>query len=150
MAKLQHDLDDCQSLSGSVLGGTLVSRHSQRGTLRNIDLVARKLREFHRNEVENEKKLQNVINLPSRCNTTFHHFRYVVVILAGVAIGFMMMMRYSMTVSILKMVNQTHMYLEEHPNRTVDDFLAEGYSLGGEFKWNNEVSLSYYVDDIIY
>ena len=78
--------------------------------------------------------------MQKRFNKSFHNYRLLVVMMGGMSVGLVMLLRYNITVSILRMVNQTHMYLEEHPNRTVDDFLEEGYSLGGEFNWNNEVS----------
>jgi hypothetical protein len=56
------------------------------------------------------------------------------------SVGVMMFHRYSMTLAVLSMVNQTHLYLETHPNSTYQDFLDEGHLPGGEFLWNNEVS----------
>lgn len=57
----------------------------------------------------------------------------------GISVGLMFLMRYNITVSILRMVNHTHLYLEEHPGKTMEDFLAEGNTPGGEFNWNNEI-----------
>lgn len=59
--------------------------------------------------------------------------------MGGMSLGLMILMRLNITVAILNMVNQTALYMEEHPNRTIDDFLDEGYSLGGDFDWNNEI-----------
>jgi len=57
----------------------------------------------------------------------------------GFSVGIMFLLRYNITISILRMVNQTHLYLEEHPESTVEDMLSEGYTPGGEFNWNNKV-----------
>lgn len=59
--------------------------------------------------------------------------------MGGSSLGLMVLLRYNITVAIVKMVNQTALYMEEYPNKTVDDFLAEGYHLSGEFDWNNEI-----------
>jgi hypothetical protein len=73
-------------------------------------------------------------------NARFHCYRFVIAMLAGTAVGMMLFHRYSMAMAILRMVNQTHLYLETHPNSTYQDFLDEGHLPGGEFLWNNEVS----------
>lgn len=74
-----------------------------------------------------------------RWNKNFHHFRFVVAMMSGISIGSMLFIRYSISVGILKMVNMTALYLKEHPDKTVDDFLEEGYTLGGEFEWDNKI-----------
>lgn len=144
--------DDIISHFGSMSGETFASRRSRRDCsvrMTSTDLLAKNLREYHakqeNGEIGDGAKLGAVEELAAdlrkeRWNKSFHHFRILVVMMGGVSVGLMLLMRYSMTISILKMVNQTHLYLEEHPNRTVEDFLAEGYQLGGEFNWNNEVS----------
>jgi hypothetical protein len=73
-------------------------------------------------------------------NACFHHYRFVIAMLGGMSAGLMLFHRHSMTIAVLSMVNQTHLYLETHPNSTYQDFLDEGHLPGGEFLWNNEVS----------
>lgn len=74
-------------------------------------------------------------------NKCFHQYRFVIAQLSGLAAGLMLFHRYSMSIAILPMVNQTRLYLEEHPNNTLQDFLDEGFVPGdGEFNWNNEVN----------
>lgn len=72
-------------------------------------------------------------------NGCFHQLRFIVALFGGLACGVMLFHRYSMTIAILQMVNQTHLYLEEHPNSTLQDFQDEGLVSGGEFPWNNEI-----------
>ena len=71
-------------------------------------------------------------------NKRFHYYRFVVVTLGGFSAGLMCLMRYNISIAMLKMVNQTHVYLETHPNGSLEQMLAEGYTPGGEFNWNNE------------
>lgn len=141
---------DIVSLYGSISEGTFVSRRSRRAgsTLEPANQaakLAKNLREFDFGPKVGEQDVEQpypVAVCPrARFNSSFHYFRFLVVMFAGVAVGLMMLMRYSMTISILNMVNQTHLYLSEHPNKTMEDFLAEGNSPGGEFNWNNEVSV---------
>lgn len=147
MAKFQCDEEEeTHSFGGSLAGGTLVSRR------RKYHLDANEIfAEGLHGQAWLEDKLagKKAERAPApgqdcapRCNSSFHHFRYCLVLMSGFALALMLVMRYGITISILKMVNQTHLYLEDHPNRTVDDFLAEGYSSGGEFNWNNEVSFA--------
>lgn len=75
----------------------------------------------------------------TRFNTVFHSYRFVVAIFGGLSMGLVMLLRLNISVAMLKMVNQTELYLEEHPDATREDFLAEGYELGGEFNWSNEI-----------
>lgn len=74
-----------------------------------------------------------------RINKSFHHYRFVVIMFGGASVGAMFLLRYNITVAILNMVNQTALYMEEHPGKTMDDFYAEGNTPGGEFHWNNEI-----------
>lgn len=74
-----------------------------------------------------------------RSNTSFHHYRFVVVMMGGLSLGCSILLRNNISVAIINMVNQTALYLDEHPDKTVEDFLEEGYDLGGEFNWNNEI-----------
>lgn len=142
-ASPKKSVADVVSLYGSVSGGTFVSRRSRRLESKlnpaGIDQLAKDLREFDFDEGACEKEAGAELGA-RRFNTSFHHFRFIVVMFAGVSVGLMMLLRYGMTISILKMVNQTHLFLQENPNKTVDDFLEQGYSLGGEFNWDNEVS----------
>lgn len=137
------DEEDVLSYCGSIAGETFSSRHSRRAcSLRqhSIDIVAQKLREFPFPVDVTKIKPSNEETIPKkRFNESFHHYRLLVVILAGLSFGLMIMMRFNISVSILSMVNQTALYMHEHPNKTVDDFLAEGYQLGGDFDWDNKI-----------
>lgn len=142
-SKVQED--DIISHYGSISGETFASRRGRRNDsfrMNSIDLLAKNLRENFNEKQDivdtaNDGKISSIRR--DRFNKSFHHYRFLIVMLGGVSVGMMLLMRYSITIAILRMVNQTHLYLEEHPNRTVEDFLQEGYSLGGEFNWNNEV-----------
>lgn len=74
-----------------------------------------------------------------RWNKSFHHFRYVICLIAGFSLGCMIFMRLIFTVAILNMVDQTGLYLLEHPNSTMEEYLDQGFPSGGEFLWNNEI-----------
>lgn len=83
-----------------------------------------------------------------RFNSSFHHFRYVIVLLGGLAVGFMSLLRLNITVAILNMVNQTQIYLEENPEADLVSYFGEGYNEVGEFEWTNEkqqLIISYYM-----
>lgn len=74
--------------------------------------------------------------------------RYIVVILGGLAVGFMSLLRLNITVAILNMVNQTRIYLEENPEADLEEYFGEGYEESGEFDWDNEIQqliISYYM-----
>lgn len=72
-------------------------------------------------------------------NSSFHNYRFLVVSFGGMSVGLMLLLRYSISVSILNMVNQTAVYLEDNPNKTIEDFYNEGYKSTGEFAWDNEI-----------
>lgn len=83
-----------------------------------------------------------------RFNSSFHHFRYIIAILGGLAVGFMSLLRLNITVAILNMVNQTQIYLEENPEADLNAYFGEGYNEVGEFEWTNEkqqLIISYYM-----
>lgn len=142
--------DDVISYCGSLSGETFSSSRKRKNTCtllqHNIDEINQKLKRqsilstFNDNKQDKHHHHDSLgtSNIP-RYNTCFHRYRIVVVMLGGFGFGLMLLLRYNITVSIIHMVNQTALYLDEHPNRTVDDFLAEGYKLGGEFDWNNEI-----------
>lgn len=136
MATLNHQ-EDTISHCGSVAGDTI----SWRRRKRTCSLRQHSIRSGQ--DVSDLKKSAALTieaqDLQPRFNTSFHQFRFFVVMMSGMSLGLMMTMRYNISVAILNMVNETALYMEEHPNKTLDDFLAEGYSLGGEFDWNNEV-----------
>lgn len=84
----------------------------------------------------------------SRFNSSFHHYRFVIAFLGGLAVGFMSLLRLNITVAILNMVNQTQIYLEEHDQADLVDYFGEGYEEMGEFDWDNEIQqqiISYYM-----
>lgn len=77
-----------------------------------------------------------------RFNTSFHHFRYVIIFMGGLAMGTMLFLRLTITVAMISMVNHTAIYLREHPNATQDDlaeFFFDDYVEVGEFYWTNEI-----------
>lgn len=138
------DDDDVMSYCGSISGETFSSRRRRNTcSLRqhSIDTLAKRLRKHHFDAVEGNGSIceHPETKKKVRCNTFFHHFRILVIMMGGFSVGTMFLLRYNITVSILRMVNQTHLYMEEHPDRTIEDFLAAGYSPGGEFNWNNEI-----------
>lgn len=87
-------------------------------------------------------------SLGKRFNTSFHHFRFIIAVLGGLAVGFMSLLRLNITVAILNMVNQTQIYLEENPEADLVAYFGEGYKEVGEFEWSNEkqqLIISYYM-----
>lgn len=129
--------DDVMSFCGSISGETYSARRRKNTCVLRTHSIANSLR--------NESfviKQQDIIALDDEkksINSIFHYYRFVVVMLGGLSFGFMMLLRFNISVAILNMVNQTALYMEENPNNTVEDFLAEGYELGGEFDWDNEI-----------
>lgn len=158
----QNCEDDTISHCGSVCGQTFtLKRRKNTCTLsrHSIDSSGSRLRGSIFDQIKpsqlDASKLQELENgsqddqeAHRRFNSCFHHYRYVVVMMSGFAFGLMLLLRYNITVAITKMVNQTALYMAEHPNKTVEDFLDEGYSLGGDFDWDNEIQqmvMSYYM-----
>ena len=138
------------SRCGSISGEALVSLRSRRygddrTPRRSVDVLARTLREYHNQASYDNSSLgagaaAGKASVRQRLNNCFHHYRFFIALISGMSVGIMMFLRYSMTIAILQMVNQTHLYLEEHPNKTLEDFTAQGYVQVGEFPWNHEVS----------
>lgn len=144
--------DDVMSFSGSISGHSFASRKYRNScTLREhqIDAISPGLKHSNYpddNQIDDHNKQEGFKN--KKFNECFHYYRFIVVLMGGYAVGSMCLLRYSMSVSLVNMVNQTALYMEEHPNRTIEDFLSEGYTLGGEFDWNNEIQqmlLSWYM-----
>lgn len=136
--------DDVISYCGIVSGHSLASRKSGNGcSLRKhqINVIAQKLKNLPVDD--NIKDANNGFKKEGlqrkRLNGCFHNYRFLIACMGGFAVGFVFLLRYSITVAIIQMVNQTAIYMDEHPNRTVEDFLDEGYTLGGEFEWSNEI-----------
>lgn len=150
--KLQ-DQDDHIGHNESISDETLASRKTKRDGqsmgMTSIDLLDKNHRDnYSRADRENsngsnQNDISCVVSSQKRFNKSFHNYRLLVVMMGGMSVGLMLALRYNISVAIIRMVNQTHMYLEEHPDRSVDDFLEEGYSLGGEFIWNNKVSANF-------
>lgn len=95
-----------------------------------------------------EKHIHHHEQQGERFNKSFHHFRYIVVLLSGLAVGFMSLLRLNITVAILNMVNQTQIYMEENPGANLEEYFGEGYVEVGEFDWTNEkqqLIISYYM-----
>lgn len=147
--------EDTISCCGSIIGESFETRRtrsschavSYQARIKSASLQSVKLQPQQMNELE--RQLRNDLGgkypmgcMKERYNNSFHHFRFIVVMLGGLAYGLMLLLRFSISVAILNMVNQTDLYLHEHPNKTVEDFLADGYTLGGEFTWDNEIQMS--------
>lgn len=146
--------DDVISFSGSISGHSFASKKNRNScSLRKhqIDAIAPKLRDLNYlddNQIDAFKKQHEPEIKNKNFNSCFHYYRFIVVLMGGYAVGSMCLLRYSMSVSLVNMVNQTALYMEEHPNKTIEDFFSEGYTLGGEFDWNNEIQqmlLSWYM-----
>lgn len=74
-----------------------------------------------------------------RSNTSFHSFRYIVIIVGGLMMGAMLFLRLNITVAMVSMVNKTALYIKEHPNSPPEEYFPADYVETGEFNWNNEV-----------
>lgn len=134
-----HDGDDATSHCGSISGHSFASKKYRNScTLRKhqVDAIAHRLRGLSEDKCQQDGSKEEPTK---RFNSGFHSYRFFIACLGGFAAGSMILLRYSISVAIISMVNQTALYVEEHPNKTIDDFLAEGYSLGGEFDWSNEI-----------
>lgn len=75
----------------------------------------------------------------ARKNESFHSFRYIIMILGGLALGAMYFTRLSISVAMISMVNHTHLYLAERPFERSDEFFESDYVEVGEFNWSNEI-----------
>lgn len=92
------------------------------------------------NDIASPQQVATTQEAPRRRpNNSFHHYRLLVAMLGGISFGLMKLLRFNVSVAILNMVNQTELYLKDNPDNTVEDFLAEGYELGGEFSWDNRI-----------
>lgn len=140
--------DDTISYCGSISGETFSSSRRRKNTCslrqHKHDALARKLKEYNFEDGQLDDASARAetgaqIEGGSKFNTCFHHYRIFVVLMGGTSLGLMVLLRYNITVAILNMVNQTALYMHEHPNKTIDDFLEEGYTIGGEFNWDNEI-----------
>ena len=76
---------------------------------------------------------------PKRLNTSFHYYRYIIMVLGGLIMGAMLNLRLSMAVAMISMVNHTALYEHEHPNSSAKDYFPTDYIEVGEFLWRNEV-----------
>ena len=77
-----------------------------------------------------------------RSNEWFHYYRYLVVVMCGTIMGLMLMLRVTITVAMVSMVNHTSLYIMEHSNSSQQDlenFFPLGYVETGEFDWTNEI-----------
>lgn len=75
-------------------------------------------------------------------------FRFLIIGMAGFGYGGMLTFRHIISIAILKMIDQSALYLKEHPDKTIEDFSELGYSLGGDFDWDNGIQqmiLSWYM-----
>lgn len=146
---------DCErgSLCGSIGGETYASSRRKKDTCtlrsHSVAMLAKQLKEDSLNDdptlnYDNRFSIGNYSYesnrlTENRFNKSFHNYRFLVVMFGGLAVGLMLLLRYNITVAILNMVNQTAIYMEEHPNKTMEDFYNEGYSSSGEFDWDNEI-----------
>lgn len=134
---IKEDFGDNVSFCGSFSGENFSSiRRRERKLVSKIHVS--NINKLAANQAKTNYLANGQLGRP-RWNESFHHFRYIVCIMAGFSFGAMIFNRYIITVAILKMVDQSALYMKEHPNKTVEDFLEEGYNLGGEFVWDNEV-----------
>lgn len=148
---LDQDHDDVVSYCGSFSGNTFSIGRRKRGAINNCSLRSHNSECLPQNldqstggglevvKQPQQNHTQMITQKQTRINTFFHGYRFLVLVMAGCSVGSMMLLRYNICVAIIRMVNQTALYLEEHPDRTIDDFKKEGHSLGGEFLWNNEI-----------
>jgi hypothetical protein len=92
--------------------------------------------------VQKDSRSNSKAEMPERKNFSFHHFRYVLLLCSGIAMGLMMVMRLSVTVAMIGMVNHTQLYINEHPNATTqevkENFHPDYFEIG-EFDWNHEI-----------
>lgn len=143
--------DDCDSFCGSFSGETFTSR-GRRNLNRqsSIDVVASRLRQLScdtRSMTSTDKRIHAIQNLQKqrhldgkkRWNTGFHNYRFLVIMLGGSSAGFVFLLRYNISIAIINMVDQSTLWLHEHPNKTMQDYLDAGYLPEGEFDWDNEV-----------
>ncbi|KAG9508423.1 Sialin [Fragariocoptes setiger] len=110
---------------------------------------------------------EHLVNGRKWVNSSFHSLRWVVLTLASIGLGLTFILRLSITIAIVKMVNQTYVSLEEHYHG--DPILLEQFTEGnmtnvdlddivntldseeetGEFEWSNFIQSlivnSYYV-----
>lgn len=156
---LEEYIQGLVNRGGSFSSETISSRHARlsrvgsRAGAQSIATLARRLRaegdeksfsppapvEQQNNGNSSTKFHTNPPGVEPRLNRCFHYYRFLVVIFGGLSVGLMLLLRYNITISVLKMVNQTHLYLEEHPGSTIEDMIADGHTPGGEFNWNNEI-----------
>lgn len=74
-----------------------------------------------------------------RSNNGFHYFRYIIIVMGGMAMGLMLLLRLTITVSMVSMVNHTALYIKEHPNASLDEYFSPDYVETGDFDWSNEI-----------
>lgn len=131
--------DDASSYCGSFSGEAYSSKRRRAPCrLHSVDSLSRRLKD--EGALSDWASVSTYRHEPApRLNKLFHYYRYVVIMFAGLSVGIMFVLRYGITVAILKMVNQTALYLDEHPEKTLEDFEAEGLPSGGDFNWNNEI-----------
>lgn len=99
------------------------------------------------------KQILGTINHPlkrdtERWNKCFFHVRYMIIVMGGLAVGFMSLLRLNITVAILNMVNQTQIFLEENPEGNLAQYFGENYEEVGEFNWDNteqQAIIAYYM-----
>lgn len=74
-----------------------------------------------------------------RFNKSFHHVRFLIIILGGLAMGVMFFARLTITIAMLSMVNHTHLYILEHPNSTIHEKHNFESAKDGDFNWTNDI-----------
>lgn len=84
-------------------------------------------------------------------NGGFHHLRFVIISAGGLAMGFMLFLRLTITVTMVGMVNHTQIFMQLHSNATEEelkDHFRSEYIEVGEFDWNNDIQerlISFYM-----
>lgn len=151
-SNIEKDPGAVLSHFGSFSGDSFVSQRRSRRSCSSlqsnrIERLAVDLNQIYQSNLVLNSIKDLKIQPQSRCNKSFHHFRFVVAMLAGMSVGLMMFLRYSMTIAILRMVNHTHEHLDRDNlrNNSVfikhqDDVDEEKLTVDGRFDWNNEVS----------
>ncbi|KAG9510165.1 Vesicular glutamate transporter 3 [Fragariocoptes setiger] len=116
------------SFSGEI-AYTLSKRHrqsvrsalSRQSKVSEVDAVTG----IKQNEEETYELPSKLINGRKWYNGSFHQLRWVVILLSGLGASMMMFLRLNITVAIIKMANQTQLYLDENPGESAD-YIALG------------------------
>lgn len=144
MNSIQSDealsLDETNESTGQTMPDILCRELRNSFIKRNGESVLSKLE--RQKSIETFELCKSLISERRWPNKVFHHVRWLVMFLASTGLALMFMLRASITVAIVKMVNHTAIDTEEHPFG--DELIGgDGNSLeplpDGEFVWSNFV-----------